>query len=128
MAGVVRDGGGDQRDGGFGLVDRGDADQAGGQDAEAGAARAEVNDIRARVLGTRRIVVVTVGIRVGSVPFLHEMQGIFDDFPCGRKQCQQKEGRQSGCREALHLAQIYAPTAQLSNRPRPEMEPRPNLP
>jgi hypothetical protein len=40
-----------------------------------------MNGAGASMLGTRRIMRVTVGRQMGAVPFLREVQGIFEQLP-----------------------------------------------
>ena len=70
--------------------------------AETYAARAEVHRTGAAVFGAGRLVLVTVWGRMGKVPLLGEMHGVFKDFSQTRDESPQEQRRDSDCCEAFH--------------------------
>lgn len=77
-------------------------DRLGRYKAETYAARAQVQRTGTAVFGAGRLVLVTVWGRMGEVPLLGEMHGVFEDFPQARDESPQEQRRDSDGCETFH--------------------------
>jgi hypothetical protein len=80
----------------------GNGGQVGRKTGETHAARTQVNGAGTPMLDTRGVMVVTIGGRMGSMPFSHEVHGILDDLAEARDQSPEKEDCEANCCEPLH--------------------------